>query len=54
MKCKSPGAAKGISRRSPKSYQKQMERQRERNKLNASLKRDALKRRLMELERGTI
>jgi hypothetical protein len=54
MKCKSPGAARGIIRKSSKGYLKQMERQRELHKMNAELERNALKRQRMEIERGIV
>jgi hypothetical protein len=50
MKSKSPGAARPVGRKSLKSFQKVMERQRELHKLNAALEKNGLKRRRAELE----
>jgi hypothetical protein len=50
MKCKSPGTAKLIDRKSPKGFLKRIERQREIHKLNAELDKNALKRQRAELE----
>lgn len=51
MKHKYAGPGKGVNRKSP-GYQKQMERQRELNKLYTELEKNALKRHCMEIERG--
>jgi hypothetical protein len=50
MKCKSPGTAKMIARKSPKGFQKQMEKQREAHKLGVELKKTALKQHRAKLE----
>jgi hypothetical protein len=50
MKCKSPGAAKGITRKSPNGFQKKIDQQREWHKLDAEIKKNELKRKRQELE----